>query len=532
MNRWSAVAIALCALLSLAPGRLAAGSQAEKAQVDSQEKVTIPMLMIVDGNTPDEKNVVKAAIEKKFNVELKLEKNSSDEAHLSKLRLMLAADQLPDLIETFPAVEAKPAGQKGMLVALNKYWKDMPSYYKWMHADKNTVANVAAMDGNVYVAPRYDLYQRVHRVPWMRVDILKSMNLPVPETFDQLKATLKAVKAAQPDNLGMVSGNGYRDMPVWGFYFNTTTGFEGESPMMYDRYQDRFVFGPFNPGYQEMVSFFNGLWKEKLMDPDFFTTSSKMFNDKSVKGNMLVVINTDDSAWKQDLKHRAAYPTSKLDYEIVIPFKSNSLPERAVSVRQKVNTYWSWAVSAKARNLPRILKIIDWMYSEEGSVLANCGVEGTHFNWVEQNGRKVWKYVPTLNREYNPQGKLDPRAEFHLRHPHTARLVRDYWDEFVADNDFIAAHNATLAKMAAMKGYMRNNDDIELSFTQAQYDRIAEIATTLQTYIDENTVKFITGERPLDQYRAFAAQCEKLGAKELEQIYADAYATWKKLLGR
>ena len=470
------------------------------------------MLMIVDGNTPDEKNVVKAAIEKKFNVELKLEKNSSDEAHLSKLRLMLAADQLPDLIETFPAVEAKPVGQKGMLVALNKYWQDMPNYYKWMHADKNTIANIAAMDGNVYVAPRYDLYQRVHRVPWMRVDILKSMNLPIPETFEQLKATLKAVKAAQPDNLGMVSGNGYRDMPVWGFYFNTTTGFEGESPMMYDRYQGRFVFGPFNPGYQEMVSFFQGLWKEKLMDPDFFTTSSKMFNDKSVKGNMLVVINTDDSAWKQDLKHKAAYPNSKLDYEIVIPFKSSTLPEQAVSVRQKVNTYWSWACLGQgpqpaAHPQDHRLDVL-----RRGQRTANCGIEGTHFNWVEQNGKKVWKYVPTINREYNPQGKLDPRSEFHLRHPHTARLVRDYWDEFVADNDFIAAHNATLAKMASMKGYMRNNDDIELSVTQAS-TTAQDISTTLQTYIDENTVKFITGDKPLDQYKAFAAQCEKLGPR-------------------
>ena len=71
-----------------------------------------------------------------------------------------------------------------------------------------------------------------------------------------------------------------------------------------------------------------------------------------------------------------------------------------------------------------------------------------------------------------------------------------------------------------------------MSFTQDQYDRIQEIATTLQTFVDENTVKFITGEKPLDQYKAFAAECEKLGAKELERIYADAYATWKKLLGK
>jgi putative aldouronate transport system substrate-binding protein len=277
-------------------------------------------------------------------------------------------------------------------------------------------------------------------------------------------------------------------------------------------------------GYLEMITFFNRLWKEKLMDPEFFTTSSKMATEKMVKGDMLVRISTDDASWKMEIQHKASYPDSKLDYEIVLPIRSKSMPERAVSRRQSVNLFWSWAVSSKAKNLDRIMRIIDWMYSEEGSIRCNCGIEGVHFNWVVQDGQRRWKFVPELIREYNPEGKYLPREKYHLRNPFTGRLVRDYYDEFRAENEFMKAHYATLDKM---KGYERNFDSIEVAFTDEQHEQIMDIVTDLQTYVDENTIKFITGDKPLSEYPAFKEELVKLGA-----IYADAYAEWKKNLAK
>jgi putative aldouronate transport system substrate-binding protein len=493
------------------------------------QKVPISMLIQLDGDTADQDNVFKNAVEQKFNVELKLEKTGSEKAIVDKLRLLLAADELPDIAAMFPAQDAKAAGVKGALVPLNKYWDKMPSFYKWMHQDPKILRNIAATDGNVYIAPRVDLYVRVNRVPIMRVDLLKKLGLKVPETFDELYTTLKAVKQAYPDNLGLISFFGDQDLSdvYWGFYFNTNAGY-GQTPgMMYDRYQDKWQFGPLGPGYEEMVTFFNKLWKEKLMDPEYFTTSDKTRDEKMTKGNITALLATDDTSWKMELQNHSAYPSSTLDYEIEMPFKSKTMPELAVSRRQSINIPWSWAISAKAKNLDRILQIVDWMYSDEGSIRTTCGVEGTHFTYVQQNGSKVWKFVPDIIRDYNPSGKWDPRVKYHLRNPVTTRVVRDYYQEFQADNDLMRAHYATLNKMDKVKGYERNFDGISLTFTEDQNEQIQEIATVLQTYVDENTIGFVTGSKPLTDLAKFKAECERLGAKKLEKIYGDGYAAWK-----
>lgn len=503
-------------------------STAVFAEDQSTAKPVLRMLCIVDKNTPDIDNVVKQAIEKKFNVELKLEKSGSETAHFDKLHLLLAADDLPDIVAGFQATEGKTAGMKGALLAFNKYQSIMPNFFKWMKTDKNAIQNITAGDGNIYSAPRYDLFLRVNRVPIMRVDLLKKLNLPIPKTFDELYNTLKAIKAKYPSNLGMYSNFGYQDLTNWGFYFNTNVGYGSVSGMYYDRYQDKWVYGPTNEGYLEEITFFNKLWKDKLMDPEFFTTTTKMYNEKATNGNVAVVMTTDDASWKMELQHKIAYPTSDLDYEIVIPFRSISLPEPAVSMRQYVNSPWSWSVSAKTKYPELVCRIIDWMYSEEGSFQTTAGFEGVQYTFTQQNGKRVWKFLPEIIREYNPDGKYDPRPKYALRHPYWVRLNRDYYEEFTPENDFIQQHNETLQAMYKLPGYQRNNDNIELTFSDEQNDEMQKILTNLQTYVDENTVNFIIGERPLSEYPAFKKEMEKFGSKKLESIYAASYAIWKK----
>lgn len=496
------------------------------ANAIAEDRPVLKVLAPIDGNTPDENNVAIQMIEEKFNVELQVEKNGSDAAHYEKLNLLLAADDLPDIIIGFKLPDAKSSGMKGMLLPLNEYEDLMPNYFKWMRKDSNTMKNIIAGDGNVYSAPRYDQYLRVNRVPIMRVDLLEELGLEIPTNFDELYEVLKAVKAAHPDNLGLISAAGYQDLSNgWGFYFNTNVGYGTTPGMYYDRYQDEWVYGPTNEGYLELITYFHKLWTEGLMDPEFFTTTSP--TSKGTMGNFLVINNNDDWSWKMELQHKQAYPDSNLDYEIVIPFKSESMPELAVSMRQHVNSGWCWSVSAKTKYPELCASIIDWAYSEEGSFALNCGVEGVHYNFVEQDGKTVWKYVPTINREYNPEGANDPRSAYCLRHPHWYRLTRDYYDEYRADDEYMVKHYETLDEMSKLPGYQRGNDNIELSFTDEQYDEMNQIILNLQTVVDEMTYKFIMGERPIEEYPQFKNEIERYGSKRLEEIYAEAYANWK-----
>jgi putative aldouronate transport system substrate-binding protein len=51
-----------------------------------------------------------------------------------------------------------------------------------------------------------------------------------------------------------------------------------------------------------------------------------------------------------------------------------------------------------------------------------------------------------------------------------------------------------------------------------------DITTALNTYVQEQTVKFIMGDRSLDEFDAFVAELEKIGLNDSLKISNDAYA--------
>ena len=47
------------------------------------------------------------------------------------------------------------------------------------------------------------------------------------------------------------------------------------------------------------------------------------------------------------------------------------------------------------------------------------------------------------------------------------------------------------------------------------------------SYINENTVKFITGERSMDTWDAFTQELSKMNVDAYLKIYQDSYNRWK-----
>ena len=55
------------------------------------------------------------------------------------------------------------------------------------------------------------------------------------------------------------------------------------------------------------------------------------------------------------------------------------------------------------------------------------------------------------------------------------------------------------------------------------------IQTNLETFVEENTINFMIGTKPLSEYDSFIEAAKAAGAEQLEQIYAEAYARYLKL---
>ncbi len=69
--------------------------------------------------------------------------------------------------------------------------------------------------------------------------------------------------------------------------------------------------------------------------------------------------------------------------------------------------------------------------------------------------------------------------------------------------------------------------DPVIHFTKEELDDLASIKTTLDTFVSETSMQFITGKKSMNQWNSFVAKMDELGYKKVEEIYNQKYNAMK-----
>ena len=69
-----------------------------------------------------------------------------------------------------------------------------------------------------------------------------------------------------------------------------------------------------------------------------------------------------------------------------------------------------------------------------------------------------------------------------------------------------------------------------LTFTSDELDQIKQIKADADAAALEGAATFINGSKPMSDWPSFVSQLERIGVKQLEDIYNAAYARLKELL--
>ena len=78
------------------------------------------------------------------------------------------------------------------------------------------------------------------------------------------------------------------------------------------------------------------------------------------------------------------------------------------------------------------------------------------------------------------------------------------------------------------KTNMRNHLLPQLYVLDSEADRDSEIKTNVDTYVEEQTIKFITGERSLDEFDAYIQQLKDFGVEDALKFRQEAYKRYEK----
>lgn len=514
-----AAVLSVCSILLGACGSSSGDASSKKGEISSTgamssykvgkqfkatEAITVPILYSDQPTYPYNKNwLFWKQLTKDTNVTLKPTIVPASD-YSQKRSLLISSGDAPTIIaKTYPGEEAPFVASKTIL-PISDYVKYMPNFQatikKWdLTKDLDTIRQ---SDGKYYVLPG------VHEEMWpdysvvMRTDLLKKNNIAVPTTWNEFETALAKLKKAYPDMTPFsdrYTGNSLLNImaPTYG----TSAGWGLGTGTTYDSSKKKYVYSASTKGYKDMVTYLHGLVSKGLLDKESFSQTDDQAQQKFVTGKSFAISGNAQSVidYEKSLDAnlgKGKYTIAKID----VPagpkgaLMGGTRLENGIMLNSKIKD---------SKNFKAILQFIDWLwYSPEGQEFAKWGVEGTTYT------KSGDKYVLAKNINFlglNPSGTKDLRKDYGF-----------------SGGNFAYGGSTALLHSTMQPEELKFQDSMAKTHKQAPIAPSAPLAeedqqqatllsTPLNDYTNQNTLKFITGERSLSQYGDFLKELDKKG---------------------
>lgn len=297
-----------------------------------------------------------------------------------KVNTVLASTSIPDVI--YGASTSLLLNQEAIIPLDELLAEKCPNYLALLNDDDYAyLRNVA--DGKMYfISHILDFPPAMSNL--IRVDWVKKAGMEMPKTWDEFMAYWKWVRDNDANGNGdatdeiplVLNGTGYVlklaewfDIKVNNNYFATTA--EGQLVPLYEHEH-------FDDFLKTMVQ----LYQEGILDKEFVSRSDtyKTALDSSVAGSTFYFAEranlTTTTLRDTDPEATFAFTVPPTFYE-----GTNGL----VEARTKMYTYGAALTTAceERGHVDAVMKLFNYIYSEEGSNLMNYGVEGRHHTLVD-----------------------------------------------------------------------------------------------------------------------------------------------------
>lgn len=414
-------------------------------------------------------------------------------------QLLIATGDLPDMVED--CLQYYTGGpdrlvEEKVAIQLNDLIDKFAPNYKKITTDFPGIAKEVVTDTGKNVA--FYCVQTEHEPPWdgmrIRKDWLDELSLPIPQTVDELTATMKAFKEKKGATVPMTWYDGWKDQ------YGYIIGAWGIGPKIFNE-NGTVKYGPTAPAYKDYVTTMKGWYTDGLLDPEYLTREGAG-RDELIGNNQTGVFNNTGVAALTDVKVALPYITlNKGDKRHFSNWVTNTKPANEVFI------------TTACKNPEVAVKWLDYHYSEEGSLLFNYGVEGESYTIVD--GKPEWsEYILK-----NPNGYTVGDLCYVLK-----------WHQGAYNRDYMAYPGMDVKYVEAMEVWASNTDGAyvmpPVTMTSDEGASYSNIMSDINTYVDEMTNKFIMGLEPMDKFDSFVSQIDAMGIKDalaIQQAALDRY---------
>jgi len=459
-------------------------------------------------------NLAIQEMEKRTNVHIDWT-HAPDAGATEAFNLMLASEEYDDII--FQMSSSYTQGldyyvEEEILIDLKPYLETYgPDYLNVVNADDSVRLTVTTDGGriplfrtiNYNVQPSYFGYAT--NQAWLDAAGITEL----PTTMDEFETMLVALDAGNyASNAALyLNSNGFCN--IFMSAYDTSSGW-----LNIDR---QVVYGPTTENYYQFLETMSRWYANGLVDVDFMSrihsyvdVNMFMGGEVAVYPLMKAMISMTDVTWD----------TIDPAWDVVclpMPRAIEGTPTIASTgcVISRMS-YQGMGVTTVCQNPELAVQWGNYLYTEEGSRLADYGIEGVSYEFVE--GKPVLTELMWANPDYAMVQQL---SVYCIPEAAIPRLYA--WERYDTPD--------TPEKVARTDEVWFNNYDIAnwigipdgVALTAEENEEYAASMSDISTYMEEYTLSVITGKLVLSEsWDEYVANCEQMGLSDCAALYQAA----------
>lgn len=491
----------------------------------------------------------------------------------NQVQLALSSNNMPDIIqgETADSETYLSYGEQGAFIDILPLMEYAPHLKKYLDTDAyaEAVKYSTASSGKQYIIPTLKSAGGYSKMFQIRTDLLEKYKLPMPQTFEELKADLYKFQEGESAEMKKQNRPFYAfaavtsDMEYFFYHFDVANDFFIEN--------GKILYGPADDRYKEALTTLSEFYGKGMMPPEAFSISEDQYYELMYNGSLGLALNSTGRTDKANAAFEKINKQNGTNYhfELLPPVKSEAGKQY---LNVEANYKQPIMITTSSKYPKECLQLLDWFYSEEGILLANlgasekpgigCGIYDLYRD-ADKIKEKYGAWYESAVKTYKEQAAASPdgkdkylddsgnltglfavltmgeeeaqakRLEYgYFASPAPADLgmlnvlypLEEAMPEPTAGTKGLALYDNVYYKPIDITKSSVGTRPFRFSrFTPEEKLEIQDIQTNIDTKAKEYMAKFVTGQIGFDQWDKYIEELKGLGLDKLLETYNSGY---------
>ena len=349
----------------------------------------------------------------------------------------------------------------------------------------------------------------------IRKDFYEQVNMKLPETIDDWTLLLRALKTIDGMKEPLIFGqeNGVNVtaefLSAYGIGAAPISLMNPVSQLFYPK-DGKIHYGAIEPGYKEYLLLMNAWYAEGLLDQDF---GIRDFTDYQERRKLIregsAAVHWQYAEW---FTETGSEEEQKITFQAAPMPKLNEDDNNVMwMVSRKPYIGELMSITTACDDIIPLIKFFDFLYSEEGIILTNYGIEGDTYNYIDN------AYVFTDKILEYESGAFDGYGKYVNNH-NGALFDLSYTIEIqeqLYTNELMEMRKIWLDSVELFV----NNYDL----TVEENTELIKIMTSISEYVKEYTIQAIVNRSIALKWEEHIEVIEEMGIKRALNIMQTAY---------